>query len=430
MALALRAAKSGAGALALRAKSAKTPSDNAGAAKQEAKQGVAVEMPEAEDSSAARLFELVRMIRDWIERSFAPGQAARLEDKGRLCARFQVELGQAMADSLRAYIAASFALRLLRLRVTEVEGPRGAAKHSVEVIVSREARALYEQKHPEACAKHAQQLQPSSCGAEAGLVDADEDRASIEPAKLDELQDKKREHSQDKLAKVERIQDKQEVRQAPASSEGSVAARVSAVDAKSRAQERAFGKRQAAQMSANGPLGGAAKRGVTSSLPALADGAPPAKRRVSSSLPALADGAPPASQIPIEAQVMSVPTPTKRIALPTNTRSVWEACEAREVPEGIAGLEEARDALENFRAAQSRGGLDALRAEEEVVAWLKGLASRDIGTHELRETKIGLAVNAWRKHREAYISTLASSLLGAWKQAWREAERAERRKSI
>lgn len=65
-----------------------------------------------------------------------------------------------------------------------------------------------------------------------------------------------------------------------------------------------------------------------------------------------------------------------------------------------------------------------IRSAQEAVAWMKALATRTLTVAELRDSKIGIDVNEWRKHPEPHIARLAASLLSGWKRTWREAERA------
>ena len=121
--------------------------------------------------------------------------------------------------------------------------------------------------------------------------------------------------------------------------------------------------------------------------------------------------------------------PAKAVAEVSGTGSVWEQCEAHIVPAGIDGLVEAKNALDEGLARIKAGGLVALKAEKELVAWLKGLSVCKVGATGLRATKIGLSVNACRKHPEPYISGLAVSLLTAWMRAWRESEKSDRQRN-
>lgn len=295
-------------------------------------------------NSETRLFDLIRMIRDWIEHSFTPGQESRLEEKGRLRARFKVELGQEMADNLRAYVAASFALRLLKFRVTQMDDPRGKNSECVEVILTPEARNLYQEKYPDACAKHSLQLARARDAPEGGLVDADDEDAGANSRKQieDASGDCQLVKSEGAVAKQREVTVKQKQLKTPEKSE---------------------------------------------------------------------------SQKKNTEVVDYLASPAKHIKLPAANGSVWESLEARIVPPGDAGLIEAKDALDRLLAARQRGGLEAFRSEKEAVSWLKGLSMCEVGARELRETKIGMAVNDWRKQKaEQYVTELAATIVMAWKQ--------------
>eukprot|EP00406_Dinophysis_acuminata_P060023 CAMPEP_0179284058 /NCGR_PEP_ID=MMETSP0797-20121207/38492_1 /TAXON_ID=47934 /ORGANISM="Dinophysis acuminata, Strain DAEP01" /LENGTH=170 /DNA_ID=CAMNT_0020992823 /DNA_START=33 /DNA_END=541 /DNA_ORIENTATION=+ len=141
------------------------------------------EQPPVEE---VRLFELVRMVREWVERSFSPQQEERFQEKGRLHARFQVALGEAMTAQLQAYVAASFALRLLKFRVVKRDEVGKPPKEFVEVLLSPEARSLYAEKCPDAVAKNRMQLATVG-GAADGLVDVsgeDKEQDTPGPARL------------------------------------------------------------------------------------------------------------------------------------------------------------------------------------------------------------------------------------------------------
>mmetsp|Transcript_19355 Transcript_19355/g.53144 ORF Transcript_19355/g.53144 Transcript_19355/m.53144 type:complete len:420 (-) Transcript_19355:193-1452(-) len=372
----------------------------------------------AESTSEMRLFDLVRMIRDWVERSFSPQQEARLQQKGRLCARFQVDLGKEMTAQLRAYIAASFMLRLIKFRVVAKEQPqprRGAAAdppECVEVILSPEARALYAEKCPDAVARHAGQPEASNACIPGGLlVDADgdghEERDRLSPCEA--IADGQQALPCNVTAGGQRAlpcgQQDQSLALVPSAAAGAAANAADAVASKAQSLqqglEQAFGKRAAAKFLA-GADNNAAKSGQV-------------KRKADAMLPQAADSD--------EKAVCPAAAP----AAVSGTGSVWEQCRARAVPPGNNGLVEARDALDEGLARSRRGGLDALKAEKEVVSWLKGLLEREVTVAELRDSKIGVTVNSWRKHNEPFISGLAVSLLTAWKRAWREAEKSERR---
>uniref|UniRef100_A0A6T0Y615 TFIIS N-terminal domain-containing protein n=1 Tax=Alexandrium monilatum TaxID=311494 RepID=A0A6T0Y615_9DINO len=306
----------------------------------------------------SRLFETVRLIREWIEGSFEPAQEERFIRAGKLKARFDVDLGSQMCEQLKVYAKASFALSKLQFHLTTREVPGKPPRPCVEVLLSPAARQLYADKHPEAVARRravVPALKNSSDSAEAP-------RAASTPA----------------LG-------------------GGGAPRAALAD------------------------GSAGQPGATGA------GAPAAV----SSGEAAAAGTPQRPKRPLEAAKSEEPPPGKRGSKSeqpppgksggaTAPGSIWEAVVAREVLPGLDALREAKDALD--AGLRAGGGISALKAEKAAVAWLKGLASCTVGAVELRETLIGQAVNAWRKHPEPYIASLALSLLRAWKAAWREAE--------
>ena len=256
-----------------------------------------------------KLFGLVLMLREWVERSFCAEQEERLNAKGRLCARFQVDLGEEMTKQLQNYVAASPPLRLIKIRVVKREGPSKHPQECAEVVMSPEARAVYAEKCPGAVAKYRARKRKAS-------------------SELDATQSKRK---SDKVVPAVNLAD----------------------------------------MNADSK-------------------------------------------------------PAKAVAEVSGTGSVWEQCEAHIVPAGIDGLVEAKNALDEGLARIEAGGLVALKAEKELVAWLKGLSVCKVGATGLRATKIGLSVNACRKHPEPYISGLAASLLKPWKRVWRESEESHR----
>lgn len=302
--------------------------------------------PEVHES---RLFETVRLIREWIEGSFEPSQEERFNRTGKLKARFDVDLGSQMCEQLKLYAKASFALSKLQFQLIEREVPGKRPRPCVEVALSAAARQLYAEKHPEAVAK----------------------RRAVLPA-------------------------------LPDGAEGSEATRAASTPALAAGAQRpalADAKAAGPAKSTEAPGAGAA------AAPAGSQAAKPTTPR--------------RAKRPLESAVSEEPPPGKRGAAAPPS-SVWEAVVPREVPPGLEALRQAKDALDAGLCAN--GGLSALKAEKEAVAWLKGLASCSVGAVELRETLIGQAVNAWRKHKEPYISSLALSLLRTWKAAWREAE--------
>ncbi|CAE8599721.1 unnamed protein product [Polarella glacialis] len=114
----------------------------------------------------SRLFETVRLIREWIEASFQPAGAERFRKAGRLKARFDVDLGDEMCKQLQAYMRASFALSGLQLQLAErpITGST-KTKPCVEVLMTAAARDLYAEKHPEAAGKR---RSPLSLGDDVG----------------------------------------------------------------------------------------------------------------------------------------------------------------------------------------------------------------------------------------------------------------------
>eukprot|EP00439_Symbiodinium_sp_Y106_P037284 s3630_g4.t1 len=105
----------------------------------------------AQDPAAALMLATVRMIRNWVESSFSSGEAARMERKGQLKARFKVELSSEMWKELQTFVKASFALSGLQLKRLE----RGEGS-CVEVLMSGEARQQYALKNPQVVVKNAE----------------------------------------------------------------------------------------------------------------------------------------------------------------------------------------------------------------------------------------------------------------------------------
>lgn len=304
-----------------------------------------------------RLFELVKMICDWVDRSFTSQQEERMKEKGRLYARFKVDLGKDMLAQLQAYVGASFKLKLLKFRAVHREVPGRPPQECVEVILSPEARDLYAEKCPDAVARYRMQLDTCPGGADGDLEDADGDEGGRAPLAIEAATD--------------------------------VSATPSA------------GSKRA--LSTDTPEGAGAK----------------AQRR--------ARGA--SSQIAVRSEEEAKPSAPEQAGRPVaGAGSAWENVDPLHVPPGVVGLLEARDALEKALALVSSGGMAAIRAEKDLAAWLKGLQGRVVGGNELKETRIGLVVNECRKHTEPYIAGLASSILGAWKKAWREGERGDRQR--
>mmetsp|Transcript_106122 Transcript_106122/g.300075 ORF Transcript_106122/g.300075 Transcript_106122/m.300075 type:complete len:352 (+) Transcript_106122:69-1124(+) len=330
----------------------------------------------------SRLFETVRLIREWVEGSFEPVQEQRFQSVGRFKARFDVDLGSQMCEQLKAYMKASFALSRLQLHLASREQPGKPPRPCVEVLMTEAARDLYAQKHPDAVARRRGQLPALPDEGAAGGPAASADPAALEGAKQASLADRP------PLALTAEAPRKQPIGQALACKlpEG-----------------KAGAGQQAAGQGRRGRCGASTGADSTAIVAASAAEPAPAKRALA--------GAPVDPAGKRAARASGGPAPPA---------SVWESVAPHEVPSGIEGLLEAKDALDvGMRAGQ---GLSALKAEKEAVGWLKGLANRGVGPVELRETLIGQSVNAWRKHSEPYVASLALSLMRAWKAAWREAE--------
>eukprot|EP00927_Polykrikos_kofoidii_P049013 TRINITY_DN43163_c0_g1_i1.p1 TRINITY_DN43163_c0_g1~~TRINITY_DN43163_c0_g1_i1.p1 ORF type:complete len:436 (+),score=94.25 TRINITY_DN43163_c0_g1_i1:58-1365(+) len=383
---------------------------------------------EAAASGEANLFELVRMIKDWVERSFSPVQEARIQEKGRLCGRFKVKLGEEMSGQLKAYIAASFALRLLVFRVVPVtkEGSRAPPQEAVEVILTPEARALYAEKMPEAVNKHKLQLQTVG-GDDDGLVDVDGEGNAVSCAlaappqlAVEDCSRRTDDHNVKDRASTRRDSKKCREMEEPVlaivpvveenGGTNAVTSEKRGADSGIAAVQKAFGKRAAARFSAQMMQSNVAEM--------------PQKRKASAPL-AIEDAGvkraavtPQPAEAAVEARSGVAPVAPKG--------SPWGGCVAFNVRSGTDGLLEAKDGLDSAWAKRGRGGVEMLKAEKEAVSWLKGLTEREVGAIEMRETKIGLSVNEWRKHEEQYVSALAVSLLTAWKRAWRDAEKKDR----
>lgn len=136
-----------------------------------------------------RLFELVKMICDWVDRSFAPQQEERMKEKGRLYARFKVDLGKDMLAQLQAYVGASFKLKLLKFRAVQREVPGRPPQECVEVILSPEARDLYAEKCPDAAARYRMQVDTCPAGAEGDLEDANGEEGGRTPLAIEAAAD-------------------------------------------------------------------------------------------------------------------------------------------------------------------------------------------------------------------------------------------------
>lgn len=150
-------------------------------------------------------------------------------------------------------------------------------------------------------------------------------------------------------------------------------------------------------------------------------------KRAASRFSASMSDVPPAKKQRVDAPPPEAPAQLALTASVGGTGSVWEQCAALEVPPGTNGLLEARDSLEESLATRSQGGLNVIKAEKKAVCWMKGLLVCEVSATQLRETKLGIAVNEWRKHPEPYIAQLAMSLLTTWRKAWREAVSHERK---
>jgi len=334
---------------------------------------------EAPPVHESRLYETVRLIREWIEGSFDPAQEQRFQWNGnRLKAKFDVDLGNEMREQLQAYISASFALSKLLLRFTEREKSGGRApRPCVEVLLTEEARTIYRQKHPEAVARAARRHLPLDDGERSGMSApvALADR-ELRPALVDAP--KTAAASLDFAPAVVR----------PAANKNDGRVRIEGADAPA-----ASGK-------------AAMRKGIDGKL----HPAPPLKRRKE-----VGDVKVESPRSKHAAQVDAV-----RAAAPA---SIWEAVAPREVMPAVEGLREAKDGLE--LGLHVKGGLAAIKAEKDAVAWLKGLQCREVTITELKETLIGQTVNSWRKHQDDYVSGLAFSLLKSWKGAYRDGRTAE-----
>lgn len=371
------------------------------------------EQPPVEE---VRLFELVRMIREWVERTFTPQQEERLKEKGRLHARFQVALGKEMTAQLQAYVAASFALRLLLIRTATIEKKSGRSQECVEVLLSPEARALYAEKCPDAVAKYKMQMEPYN-GPSSGLVDADDGHwDSIEQEQL-ALEDQP-------LA----IENGQLALENGAPTTANQDAEQLVMHAHSDAQDSRGKHVRSAET-----VPTARKDHLALAVSQVATPAAPLKRRredssTSVKLPKVSKATVVADDKQDQCMDLKYQPPARPKA-PSGTGSVWEQCGSQEVQPGIAGLLEAKDVLDKALAQLAHGGVAAIKAEKELTMWLKGLLEREVSTAELRETKIGVTVNACRKHTEPYIEKLSLTILSWWKKLWREAEKGESHRS-
>ena len=121
----------------------------------------------AEDPAAALMLATVRMIRNWVESSFSSGEAARMERKGQLKARFKVELSPEMWEELQTFVKASFSLSGLQLKRLE-RGERGEGS-CVEVVMSGDARQQYALKNPGVIVKKVVTAETPSDGALEGF---------------------------------------------------------------------------------------------------------------------------------------------------------------------------------------------------------------------------------------------------------------------
>lgn len=336
-----------------------------------------------------RFCELVPMIHDWVQRSFTPLQEERMQRKGRLCARFQVNLGKKMAEHLQAYVKASFALKLLLVRVRELESKAPKPPQEVvEIVMSPEARTLYAEKNPQAVQKFQQQLATVESSTD-GLVDADgdEDLQGPQPMTIEDnalaIED-----GEEGAAPKKR-------RHAAALGDGGAGATVQAGDAD--ATGRTPEKPEKKRARATGGSGGA---------------------NVDAKAPSGAAEAVGTKQMPAQPKEAATKI-AALVAAVGGTGSIWEKVEANDILPGQVGLVEAREALSDSLSKKALGGMEAFKAEREAVAWLKGLLECEVGPTELKDTRIGVVVNEWRKHSEPYISRLATALLASWKKAWR-----------
>ena len=355
-----------------------------------------------------KLFGLVLMLREWVERSFCAEQEERLNAKGRLCARFQVDLGEEMTKQLQNYVAASLPLRLINIRVVKHERPSKHPQECAEVVMSPEARAVYAEKCPGAVAKYRAQL--SVAKSATGIVEGD-----LVDANGDEDEDDA--WCRQRLA-IGMGQ--------PASNDRQLSFGCGhlALESGPKALHDGQPALKDSQLAVP-PVSPPEKAHLSKCISAHASTTKQSKRKASSELDATqskrkSDKVVPAVNL---ADMNADSKPAKAVAEVSGTGSVWEQCEAHIVPAGIDGLVEAKNALDEGLARIEAGGLVALKAEKDLVAWLKGLSVCEVGATGLQATKIGLSVNECRKHPEPYISGLAISLLKPWVRAWRESEK-------
>eukprot|EP00930_Biecheleria_cincta_P088233 TRINITY_DN77475_c0_g1_i1.p1 TRINITY_DN77475_c0_g1~~TRINITY_DN77475_c0_g1_i1.p1 ORF type:complete len:488 (+),score=103.30 TRINITY_DN77475_c0_g1_i1:60-1466(+) len=302
----------------------------------------------AEDRTSlreSRLFETVRLIRNWMESTFSPTVDMRFRAKGHMKARFGVDLGRDMRQQLENYIRAS--MMLSGLQLSFIEKPREGSRPPrayVEVLMNVEARELYAQKNPQAAALNSQPQ---------GLL---EDAAGSETPAL--------------TASQPALQD-------------------------------------AASLPLKGPESSCNNTGPIPATPL------PSQDRCKRQLDVAESSTPPQKRI------------LSGKAAPAGSEStipgsaIWESVPPQEMSSGRAGLCEAKEALEGLLKQSS--GIAAIKAEKEAVAWLKALSPRHVSREELKETRIGVIVNEWRKHNEPCISGLALGLLKTWKSALQDA---------
>lgn len=322
------------------------------------------------DLCESRLFETVRLIREWVESSFSPEQEERFYKRGRLRARFDVDLGDEMCGQLQAYMRASFALSKLAVRLVEGLGSKPGEtckKPCVEVILTPEARELYAQKCPDAVARH----RPALCAEDASKA------MEVPVLCLTDIR-----VPQDVVSNRSLPTPPSKRHNDEGNAEGTPTGKRLALSTR---------KHKEVAVEKMAPQEATIKQGTLQQLP---------QRQQSKGAATIAGSAKSSAPAPVIA-------------------SVWEAVPARTVSAGLGGLLEAKEALE---AGNKTSGLAALKAEKEAVAWLKGLASCEVGAANLRDSRIGLAVNLWRKHKEPYVASLALELLQVWRATWREAE--------
>lgn len=359
----------------------------------------------------SRLFETVRLIRDWIDKSFDPAGEERFRKAGKLKARFDVDLGSEMQEQLQAYMKASFMLSRVHLRFTTRDDPGKAPRPCVEVLLDIEARALYASKNPKLTAKsRGTPLALTDEGAEGHKFPALTDGKSAEvPAGAIVVAPPGSGVSPPAPGCKQPSPDHQRCE----AHEGEGAAKKSYLLDNSGLQSKAPGLQWRRSTSLEDMDSGPPAEWGT-----VVQGIPRGHWLEVSGrfLPARIRG----TRVLREVVPDAGETPAKRRRAAAEG-SVWSAVPAHCVAPGVGGVTEAREALEAALRKREQEGMAALKAEKDAVAWLKGLSNREVSLSELKETLVGQAVNAWRKHPEPFISDVATSLLGKWKATFREA---------